>query len=145
VPRYNTVQLRFATGALAQAQFVDAKALDAAEAELAGLREEVARKDVVIEDMVESNSDMTTCLAAAEQQNAELVELLGICKRELFMHKNPALHARLDAIIAPAASAASNGFCKDWLNCECGGDTPGVRATCDNRVKTGTTGKERDV
>lgn len=33
---------------------------------------ESARKDQVIEDMVESNCDMTTCLAAAEQRIAEL-------------------------------------------------------------------------
>lgn len=32
--------------------------------------------------------------------------------------------------------AKAKGFCKDWLNCECGGDTEGVRATCDNWVKT---------
>lgn len=32
-----------------------------------------ARKDRVIEDMIQSNSDMTTCLAAAEQRIAELV------------------------------------------------------------------------
>lgn len=37
---------------------------------------EAARKDQVIEDMVESNSDMTTCLAAAEQSIAKMTALL---------------------------------------------------------------------
>ena len=45
---------------------------DEAISELAALREELARKDVVIEDMVESNCDMGQFLAAAEQRNAEL-------------------------------------------------------------------------
>lgn len=28
------------------------------------------------------------------------------------------------------------GYCRDYQNCECGGDAEGVRATCDNWVKT---------
>jgi hypothetical protein len=42
----------------------------------AALREELAQKDVVIEDMLQSNSDMTTRLTAAEQRNAALTALL---------------------------------------------------------------------
>jgi len=37
----------------------------------AALREELAKKDRALEDLLESNSDMTTCLAAAEQRNAD--------------------------------------------------------------------------
>lgn len=44
--------------------------------ELAALREELARKDVVIEDMVQSNCDMGQFLAVAEQRNATLTTLL---------------------------------------------------------------------
>jgi len=56
--------------------YVYSKDFDAAQSELAALREELARKDVVIEDMIESNCDMGQFLAAAEQRNADLVELL---------------------------------------------------------------------
>src|SRR6185295_1396342 len=39
----------------------------AAQSELAALREELARKDVVIEELMQSNGDMTTCLKSAER------------------------------------------------------------------------------
>lgn len=45
---------------------------DAAQSELSALREELARKDVAFEDLVESNCDMAQFLASAEQRNAEL-------------------------------------------------------------------------
>lgn len=45
---------------------------DATLAREAALREEMACKDVVIEDLLDSNSDMVQCLTAAEQRNAEL-------------------------------------------------------------------------
>lgn len=78
VTRYNTVQLRFATGALAKAQFVNAVALDAAQSELAALREELARKDKVIQAFHDGYGyqQMQQRLAAAEQRNAELTGLL---------------------------------------------------------------------
>lgn len=38
------------------------------------------RKDCVIEDLMQSNSDMTTCLAAAEQRISELEKILRTAK-----------------------------------------------------------------
>lgn len=57
-------------------QYVLASDFDAALAREAALREELARKDVVIEDMVESNCDMAQFLAVAEQRNADLSQTL---------------------------------------------------------------------
>ncbi|MBU6957188.1 hypothetical protein KRR23_05465 [Pseudomonas sp. CVAP len=34
------------------------------------------------------------------------------------------------------AQPAPKGFCRDYQNCECGGDAQGVIETCDNWVKT---------
>lgn len=44
---------------------------DEALSQLAALREELARKDKVIEDMLESNGDMVQCLQSAEQSRHE--------------------------------------------------------------------------
>lgn len=48
-------------------ELVSRSDLDSVQSELAALREELARKDRVIEELLESNSDMTTCLKSAER------------------------------------------------------------------------------
>ena len=103
--------------------------LEAAQSELAALREELARKSVVIEDMVESNCDMGQFLAAAEQRNAELdlewsrtITDRGLIKIELDKAKrllersatamsairnNPSLVRDIDDFLKPTESGAS--------------------------------------
>lgn len=46
--------------------------LTTAQSDLAALREELAKKDVAFEDLVQSNCDMGQFLAAAEQRNVAL-------------------------------------------------------------------------
>jgi len=78
------------------------------EAELAALREELVRKDVVIEDMVESNCDMGQFLAAAEQRNAELIELLKrVDMTPLDRWYSSGLNVSVAAAIKPTESGAS--------------------------------------
>jgi hypothetical protein len=84
----------------------------AAQAELSALREELARKDVVIEDMLESNSEMTTCLTAAEQRNETLAELLDKVLNEVphgwgESFTDSELAERIRQAIKPTESGAS--------------------------------------
>lgn len=73
--------------------------------ELAALREELARKDVVIEDMVQSNCDMGQFLAVAEQRNAELVVML----RQAWIDECVSAEdcRKIDAAIKPTESGES--------------------------------------
>lgn len=74
---------------------------DTAEAERDALKDEVGQAKGEYDRAVNK-------LAAAEQRIPELVELLGVCKCELFMHKNQELHARLDAALNPNPEAESH-------------------------------------
>jgi len=84
---------------------------DAAQSELSALRGELARKDVVIEDMVESNCDMGQFLAAAEQRNAVMTELLIACRLEFSTSEanawEIAMREKIDAALKPTESGAS--------------------------------------
>jgi len=79
--------------------------------ELSALRGELARKDVVIEDMVESNCDMGQFLAAAEQRNAVMTELLIACRLEFSTSEanawEIAMREKIDAALKPTESGAS--------------------------------------
>ena len=68
---------------------------------------EAARKDQVIEDMVESNSDMTTCLAADEQRIAELLKLLRMMK-DNGGYLDEQEWERIDAALNPNPEAESH-------------------------------------
>lgn len=89
----------------AAGEYVYSADYDAAQSELSALREELARKDVVIEDMLESNSDMTTCLAAAEQRNATITQLLR--QAATYGGLTPLWHDKVQRFIKPTESGAS--------------------------------------
>jgi hypothetical protein len=98
VTRYNTVQLRFATGELAKAAFVDAADYDAALAREAALREELAPLYLIKDSFYECRNQRDKAwdnlkaaqekLTAAEQRNsacnAEIVAMVESALRRSF-------------------------------------------------------------
>lgn len=94
---------------------------DAAQSELSALREELASQVMTIQELAGANDDLQQRLAAAEQRNSELVELLSKaklavddvaenCEDQTDWSTANSMHSlseRIDAAIKPTESGAS--------------------------------------
>jgi predicted nucleic acid-binding Zn-ribbon protein len=77
------------------------------QSELDDLREELAELEDQFDTLEHSNTTLKLKLSAAEQRNAELVELLDLVRDEDGYHYTDKLKARIEAALKPTESGAS--------------------------------------